>query len=35
MSAEERAAIDAAAAREGKHVTVWARETLLALALDR
>jgi uncharacterized protein (DUF1778 family) len=32
LSAEERAAIDAAAERAGKPVTQWARETLLSAA---
>ena len=35
LSAEERAAIDAAAAHAGIPVTQWARESLLRAALTR
>lgn len=34
LSADERAAIDAAAERVGKPVTQWARDVLLARARD-
>ncbi len=32
LSDEERAAIEAAAKRDGKHITQWARDALLAAA---